>query len=240
MKFFRNLRKRLVISGSVKSYLLYAFGEVLLIVLGILLAFQINTWTDEAKARRMERQHLTNLKSEIYQSLQNLDDAIAFQTTTLGHIENIIQHIEKDLPYSQVLDTSFYFYQYSYLPQLSFTTYETIKSVGIHSIHPDSLRQSISELYEEDFSFLSNSIEQTERAFYQNVITPFHLAHFKEISQSRIAIPNDFAALKQNQKFSNIIHKLKGVRQFSTITLQSVKAKTLAVSHQLATRLEEL
>ena len=42
IKFFRKIRQKLINEGNLKRYLLYAFGEILLVVIGILIALQIN------------------------------------------------------------------------------------------------------------------------------------------------------------------------------------------------------
>ena len=44
MKIFRNLRHKLLHEGRFSKYLLYAIGEILLVMIGILLAFQVDNW----------------------------------------------------------------------------------------------------------------------------------------------------------------------------------------------------
>ena len=49
LKFFRSIRQKLLVEGSFRKYLGYAIGEILLVVIGILIALQINNWNDERK-----------------------------------------------------------------------------------------------------------------------------------------------------------------------------------------------
>ncbi|MFH4967884.1 DUF6090 family protein [Gaetbulibacter sp. M240] len=49
LKFFRNIRKRLLSESKFRNYFLYAIGEIILVVIGILIALQINNW-NEARA----------------------------------------------------------------------------------------------------------------------------------------------------------------------------------------------
>ena len=51
MKLFRGIRRKLLISGKFKSYLVYALGEILLIVVGILIAWKINSLNEIRKNR---------------------------------------------------------------------------------------------------------------------------------------------------------------------------------------------
>ncbi|MBO0341043.1 hypothetical protein J0654_05270 [Muricauda lutimaris] len=53
IKFFRNIRKSLLNEGKTGKYLKYALGEILLVVIGILIALQINNWNENRKNARM-------------------------------------------------------------------------------------------------------------------------------------------------------------------------------------------
>ncbi len=64
LKFFRRIRQRLLKEGQLSTYLLYAIGEILLVVIGILIALQINNWNEERKAKKEEISTLKELMSE--------------------------------------------------------------------------------------------------------------------------------------------------------------------------------
>lgn len=76
LRFFRQLRQNLLTENRVSKYLLYAIGEVVLVVVGILIALQINNW-NEAKIKR----------AEIELNLANLADAIKKDDELLVEIE---------------------------------------------------------------------------------------------------------------------------------------------------------
>jgi len=54
LKFFRTIRKKLIEEDNVRKYLLYAIGEILLVVIGILIALQVNNWNEERKLNLLE------------------------------------------------------------------------------------------------------------------------------------------------------------------------------------------
>ena len=72
LRFFRKMRQVLVPENRLGRYFLYAVGEILLVVLGILIALQISKWNDEAKLRKEEFTMLKNLEAEFHINLENL------------------------------------------------------------------------------------------------------------------------------------------------------------------------
>jgi hypothetical protein len=66
LKFFKRIRKRQIHQGRLKNYLLYAVGEIILVVIGILLALQINNWNTE----RVEQDQMQEFASAMIQDLR--------------------------------------------------------------------------------------------------------------------------------------------------------------------------
>ena len=65
ISFFRKMRQNLLNEGKTARYLKYAMGEILLVVIGILIALQINNWNDARKTRTKELHYLQNIKSDL-------------------------------------------------------------------------------------------------------------------------------------------------------------------------------
>lgn len=64
IRFFRRIRKQLLSENSLRKYLVYAMGEILLVMLGILLALQVSNWNQNRADRNDERIALANLKED--------------------------------------------------------------------------------------------------------------------------------------------------------------------------------
>ena len=64
LTYLRKIRKYFIDSGSVRKYLVYAIGEIGLVVIGILIALQFNTWNENQKIRNIEQDYLLALKEE--------------------------------------------------------------------------------------------------------------------------------------------------------------------------------
>ncbi|TBW28305.1 hypothetical protein [Gramella sp. KN1008] len=65
LKFFRNIRRRLLRENRFTRYLIYAVGEIILVVIGILIALKVNNWNNEQNNQKQRAELITDLKEEI-------------------------------------------------------------------------------------------------------------------------------------------------------------------------------
>ncbi|RLD29784.1 MAG: hypothetical protein DRI75_02020 [Bacteroidetes bacterium] len=72
IKFFRKIRQDLLNRGKTGKYLKYAIGEIVLLVIGILIALQINNWNEHRKNRILELTYLDNIKADLNLNLTPL------------------------------------------------------------------------------------------------------------------------------------------------------------------------
>ena len=89
----RNLRRNLMKNNSTGKYLLYALGEVVLIVLGILAALWIDNWNQERQEANREQFYLSGLKEEFQVSLLKLDTLIAVNRNSYRTSEELLHRI---------------------------------------------------------------------------------------------------------------------------------------------------
>ena len=73
IKLFRNIRQNLLNEGKTSKYFKYAIGEIVLVVIGILIALQINNWKEEKKFRIVEQSILNNLKEDFNKNQQEIE-----------------------------------------------------------------------------------------------------------------------------------------------------------------------
>ena len=66
IKFFRKIRQQLAYDNNVSKYTRYAIGEIVLVVIGILIALQINNWNELRKDNVKEQVILKRLEKELY------------------------------------------------------------------------------------------------------------------------------------------------------------------------------
>tara|TARA_R110000744_G_scaffold292060_1_gene402623 strand:+ start:158 stop:961 length:804 start_codon:yes stop_codon:yes gene_type:complete len=76
IKFFRKIRQKLLTENNFSKYLLYAIGEIVLVMIGILLALQVNNWNQNNQNKKQEKQILTQLLEEYKNNLDQLNSKI--------------------------------------------------------------------------------------------------------------------------------------------------------------------
>ncbi len=76
LKFFRTIRQKLLAENRFSKYMVYAVGEIILVVIGILIALQINNWNETQKIKHVEQEYLQLLKKEFDSNLQNLGETM--------------------------------------------------------------------------------------------------------------------------------------------------------------------
>jgi len=150
IKFFRNIRQNLLKEGKTSKYIKYAIGEIILVVIGILIALQINNWNEDRKNSSWEKKFLTDLKNELVRNkeqLQNIDD---IQTKKGNALAETITLVKKADPLNKSkIDSLFAMTQVSN-PTFFPTTgvYDSGLSAGkIENVKNDMLKYAIMNLY---------------------------------------------------------------------------------------------
>src|SRR5210317_191848 len=119
IKFFRKIRQKLLTENKISKYLLYAFGEIILVVIGILIALQINNWNENRK----DKSKIVNYLSEIS---NDLDQDMVFFKENLQKYDSMIKIKEWGMS-----RTNYDLSQKDSLFQFKFPNYDDTKIVDI-------------------------------------------------------------------------------------------------------------
>jgi hypothetical protein len=98
IKLFRNIRQNLLKEGKTTKYFKYAIGEIILVVIGILIALQINNWNQNSKQNRIEQQYLIALKEEFTYNRQKLEQVMAINKKNADYALKISNLMGPDIP----------------------------------------------------------------------------------------------------------------------------------------------
>ncbi len=150
LRFFRRIRQRLLTDNKFSKYLLYAIGEILLVVVGILIALQVDSWNAERKDAIKLRTALQSVYKDIVQ------DSLLIDRTLPGYlqIEDLNQELlQKAYASSTTLDTlkfimkeEFPIYWITSLP-FNHNTFDNLKATGAFEILPEDIKLLLSDYY---------------------------------------------------------------------------------------------
>lgn len=149
LKFYRRIKRKLIDDGNLKKYLIYAVGEILLVVIGILIALQINNWNEWKKERVREHEILIVLAENLETNIETLKKNIDYLHFLDRSSEAVLESIYQKHPYD---DTLAYHYHYARVPKkelfLSQTGYEEYKNIGLQLLTNKVLKDEVLKLFE--------------------------------------------------------------------------------------------
>lgn len=146
IKFFRHIRKNLLEENRFSKYLLYATGEIFLVMIGILLALKVNTWNSDREARASEAILIHQIHVEMKDNLEQFSSIqLSIETLVNAGLE-IVSVFPLNAGKMEQEPFSSNFREFLYCP--SFDPYQgTIKSIissgNLNLIQNDSLRNLI-------------------------------------------------------------------------------------------------
>lgn len=165
IKFFRHIRQKLLSESKFSKYLLYAIGEIVLVVIGILLALQINSWKVSSDNKKVERSILINIKKDLEADIKNLKNVTLFKAEQKEACTRLLHFITN--PSNSVIDTIQFGNDvvhtiYFILPSANITGFETAKSNGnLSLIQNDGLIKFITKYYSD--ITLDQHVTETKR-----------------------------------------------------------------------------
>jgi len=148
-RFFRQLRKNQLMSDKTRNYILYTVGEILLVVIGILIALQVNNWNEDRKDRNYESIMLNEISLSLEQNISDMENSVTYlerlkqSVFELAAIKNDPTHPRDSLMYH--LDQT---RRGGIAVTFNSSAYEAIKSSGMDKVSDPELRKNLSLLYE--------------------------------------------------------------------------------------------
>ena len=225
--FFRKLRQRLLAGNQLSKYLLYALGEIVLVMIGILLALQVNTWNNAREDRLEEHALLLRLEIELNQDLKQIEEVkndseqrILLALPVLDSLGKNNGQLVRDWPYYKQAEKTFSgtsgIYGLSLGQSLFFVlarntfnpsriTFDEMQSTGkLALLRSDALRIALQEHYSDLISvqgFQDGLISEVQKSFrdalYSNEISTLSNENQREILE-RMTTPGQLIATLEN------------------------------------------
>ena len=93
IKFFRHIRQNLIMENKSGKYLKYAIGEIVLVVIGILIALSINNWNINRVDSKKEIKYLKSIKLDLLKDIESTTYNIEFRKKKLLGTKKLIAQI---------------------------------------------------------------------------------------------------------------------------------------------------
>ncbi len=149
LTFLRKIRRSLIEKGALHKYLLYAIGEIALVVIGILIALQINNWNEYRKDRVKEKEILANLTDNFELNIATLETDIERHHEFNRSSRIVLNVLDNRLPFVDSLDRHFHRARVpKTMLSLSQSGYEQYKNMGYEIILDKPARQEIVSFFE--------------------------------------------------------------------------------------------
>lgn len=222
IKFFRKIRHNLVMENKTGKYFKYAIGEIILVVIGILIALQINNWNDKRLEANKEQIILKNLRSDFNANITEFNRIYNSTASSYKASLRLLEIIKDDsslnpVEIEKLLDTIINTF---YSLDLNSASIDEIKNSGSLNIIKDpELRKQLSDwsfieadteddieiYYDYMFSFFVPSL--TNKAILRNIRIPDNLMEqldLPDVSNSNFTV--DYAKTIRTFEFENQVY----------------------------------
>ncbi|WP_431157814.1 DUF6090 family protein [Winogradskyella poriferorum] len=160
IKFFRKIRQRLLSENKFSEYLLYAIGEIILVVIGILIALQINNWNERRKIEQSGKEYIKEIYKDLKIEITNIDEILNSLSEQYDGTEYILNVFESK---NKVVTDTVLFTKNHWEPRRLFiidrdlNTFDKLKSSGQSSLlKNDSLSNLLDKFYKNFDTRISN------------------------------------------------------------------------------------
>ncbi len=210
IKFFRHIRQSLIMENKTAKYLKYAIGEIVLVVIGILIALQINNWNEERKELKKSNAYLLMLSDELETNLTRLDLAMKWAKEHREYNLNTLTELNSDSAKSIDLER-LYVITTSKGP---FSKIELIRSSFDDMINSGTMENVKDSLLRKRIFSIESSIKRFDnavidiRVVWEEQLRPYHIEHLDEsriIGLGEFGFETDVDAFVYNRKYANIL-----------------------------------
>lgn len=170
LRVFRAARHALVREGSTHRYLRYAIGEIVLVVIGILIALQINNWNEDRLDRKRERELLGSMLTDLREDLRTIDSAVRGNHFLVDRIGDLLETLREPLDQPDSRRRMFIqsvAYTYWYIrPEFSELTMSQLKSSGSLRLIEDAEVRRAMLKYEQGLAFCKYQYSEIQNYFH--------------------------------------------------------------------------
>ena len=212
IKFFRRIRQKLIAENKVSKYLTYAIGEIVLVVLGILIALQLNSLKEENKRRNSELQFYQELKSDLLANKAEIENELAWDwlDVRIPLADSLYNQLLKDTPDKEIVN---YIIGNQIKAYRTFnnanSSYTYMSNEGYSFIRNKSIRLGTTNLYETNFSNIYFNLKIYE-SFINNDLKPL-VYEYGDFNANHEFELQDISGLQNDRDFKNRLNNITAI-----------------------------
>ncbi|PNQ73744.1 hypothetical protein C1T31_05260 [Hanstruepera neustonica] len=213
IKLFRNIRKSLLSEGKTSKYFKYAIGEIILVVIGILIALQINNWNEQRKEKIRASNYMERIEEDLNRSISRSENLLKLNKKILKSVTDTQKLLERGTALNdeekKTVDYAFLWFPRTTYQMPSMLTYEEMKESGdLHLIENIELRNELAEFY----SYLQQ-VESVYEKLSQDIESQFSVYNYQIRAYTNpetlnITFKYDFNQLCQDTLFINTFSRM--------------------------------
>lgn len=203
IKFFRQIRQNLLMENKTGKYFKYAIGEIVLVVIGILIALQINNWNENLKNRDFEKEMLTQIQDNLKQDKLNLEIIVKHCDNAITSSDKILNTESSENSKDSVEVWLGKIIQFDRFQPLT-NAYEVLKSKGLDKVSNKKLRFLLGTYYDDEASHMTKSIRDIELNFTE-YWTPILLEEMMDFEFRKSVVLKDYHILLKPSKAQNLL-----------------------------------
>jgi hypothetical protein len=240
IRIFRAFRARLLKQGKITGYLAYAVGEIFLVVVGILIALQVNNRNEQRKIRASEQKILTSIRASLLQDSMEYHDARERVALYNRSIETLLTKP----PFHDSLTMHFVHSLNGVIVNIRTSAFEQLRSLGLERIQNTALRDSLVRHYDEYVKIAEKRMEGNVEFYVNTFQYPFYEEHFwfatGDTSFSTITyLPKNYESLINSKDFQSIlVEKWLFNGQSSSDIIAKLQRKTRVLLGQIEAELD--
>ncbi|MEM8508673.1 MAG: DUF6090 family protein [Bacteroidota bacterium] len=258
IKFFRRIRQQLISvnppegtpstrAGKLSKYLMYAVGEIILVVIGILIALQINNWNERRKATQKEELYLAEIKSSLRADSLQVRDILLFNKEKVKIVQGFMRIFSDTLTNEErsgIIEKYF----------IPFTEYRTfvpnktawnnlITSESLNLVQNRELRTLLMEYYDFDYaSSVQERIKTMNRKVVDENFPKFFTREYvmENLKMSTQLPASDESTIHLNQTFLSDLFGITYLIRVQDQGLENISTNIAEALELIVKRLEEI
>ena len=178
--------------------MIYAIGEIVLVVIGILIAIQINNWNEYRKESLAIKNVLIEIKEDLIQDKAELERNIELRTEDFEAQKRIINVLEKKIGFNENIRSDL---GRIHLARNVFSAskgYDLLKELNLGALRDKELRILLTRYYEREIAWVNREYADDKLEF-ENFWLPYVRLHFKEWEFGDYAVPHDYSQILNDQ-----------------------------------------